>query len=224
MNTAGRKDRSTNNTDNNAVISDYQQLENTADVHKMTKAYDQLNVPRNLTTNDQANTSFSREEYSKYESIEDSNRINTNTVISEYEVLHNAEKDTSTQAYDQLNVKTDPTTFFKNESTKAIAATSEYEQLDNAKNVKGVDVYDELQATDMIDNKQTYYNSKTTKSRNQHSKNEQIKETVEVNHMTVTSEYEQLDNAKKDKSMNVYDQLEVANVMSNDPTHHNPCK
>ncbi|CAG2248515.1 unnamed protein product [Mytilus edulis] len=214
FNTAGREDLNTNDIDNNTVISDYQQLDDVDDVQKKTNAYDQLSVTH-------------------------SNGINTNTVISDYEELHKSDKDTSTQAYDQLNVtrefKTEPTIFFskitastekhsKTESTKATAATSEFEQLDNAKKDKSVNVYDQLHVTDIIDNEQTNYNSMTTKPRDQQSNAKPTEETTKLNKRTVTSEYEHLDNATKDTSVNVYDNLNDSGVMDNDPTHHNPCQ
>lgn len=221
MKTDCRRDRHTHEMDNYALNSDYLQLNN---VQEKPKPYDQLQVRRDhgnvdteLTT-EETNTSFSRDEYS-------------NTDIVEYEQLDNSDKDTNTHAYDQLNVtrivKTDSTNFFsnttvskekysKNESTKATAVTLEYEQLDNAKRDKSLNVYDQLHVTDMIGNEQNNYNSMILR--------DQQEETTNLNHMTVTSEYEQFDSAKKDKRVNVCDQLDVANVLSNDPTPHNPCQ
>lgn len=242
LNTDCRRDRHTNEIDNYALNSDYQQRDNVDDVQEKPKPYDQLQVRLNHGNidNEQTNTPFSRVEYSKYESIIESNGIHTNTVILEYEDLHKADKDTSTQSYDQLNVtrivQSEPTSIFsknklsrekysKIEMTNSTAVTSEYAQLDNAEKDKSPNVYDQLHVTDdTIGNKQTNYNSKTMILRDQQSKNEQTEETTVLNNMTVASEYEQWDSAKKDKSVNVYDQLDVANVISNNPTHHNTCQ
>ncbi|VDI08364.1 Hypothetical predicted protein [Mytilus galloprovincialis] len=235
LNTDCRRDRYTHEIDNYALNSDYQQLDN---VQEKPKPYDQLQVRRNhgnvdtVPTIEQTNTSFSRDEYS-------------NTDISEYEQLDNADTDTSTHAYDQLNVthveKTNPTSSLsktttsreqhsKHESTKATTklsyetVTSDYEQLNNAKKDKSMYVYDQLHVKDMTDTEQTNYNSNITISRDKHSNDEPTDETTELKSMKDTSEYEQLDNARKDKSMNVYDRLDVANVMSNDSTHHTACQ
>lgn len=96
--------------------------------------------------------------------------------------------------------------------------------MDYAKKDKSVNVYDQLHVTDIIDTEPTNYNSKTMISRDQQSKDEPTEETTELNNMTVTSEYEQLDNAKKDESVNVYDQLHDTDMMDNDPTYLNPCQ
>lgn len=216
FNTDCRNDSHTNEIDNYALNSVYQQLDN---VQEKPKPYDQLQVRRNhgnvdteLTT-EQTNTSFSRDEYS-------------NTDILEYEQLDNAGKDTSTHAYDESNVthgvKTDSINFFskttvtkekysKNELTKATAVTFEYEQLENTKRDKSLNVYDQLHGTvDIIANKQTNYRSKTTTPREQQRHDKPTEETTKINNMTVTLEYEQLDSAQKNKSVNVYDQLNVA--------------
>ncbi|CAC5393839.1 unnamed protein product [Mytilus coruscus] len=217
LNTAGGEDGNTNEMDNYTVISDYQQLDNVDDLEKRTKAYDmydQLHVTRIEEidlTNGQSNTSFSREEYSKYESI-DTNEIDNSTVTSEYEQLDNAEKDTRTKAYDQLHVKHVVNTDTPNYYSKNLVSTkehnndepiekataidkntviSEYEQLDNAKNDKSINVYDQLLVTHVIDNDLTNYHSKTMISREEHSKNEPTDEINKLDKSTVSPEYEQ---------------------------------
>ncbi|CAC5374865.1 unnamed protein product [Mytilus coruscus] len=168
LDTARRKDCNTIELDNDIVFSDYQQLDDVNDEENKTKAYDQLHVTCIVdtdSTNDQSNASFSKEEYSKYELIEDSNEIDDNTATSEYEQLNNATKDTSMKAFDQLHVthvvNTDPTYFYsktmipmeehiKYEPVEEDTAmdkntiTSEYEQLDNNETDKSVNMYDHL--------------------------------------------------------------------------------
>ncbi|CAC5391817.1 unnamed protein product [Mytilus coruscus] len=151
------------------------------------------------------------------------------TVNSDYEQIDNIDNiDKGTKANDQLHVTrfvdTDPNTdqsnssfsgkkISKNESIekpKEIdnnAVTSEYQQLDNAEIDKSTKVYDLLHVTHVVDtNPYTNY-SKTLISGEEHSNYEPIEETTELDNITVISQLEQLDNAEKDKSLNVYEHV-----------------
>ncbi|XP_071143390.1 uncharacterized protein [Mytilus edulis] len=222
LKTAGREDRDTNEMDNYIIISDYQQLDKVKNRKTKTKPYDQLHVKHpvdSYQTDDHSNTLSSREEHTKYESIENKNKIFNNKVTLEYEVLNKTQQDKMTKAYDQLHyphvVDTDSTnnhstTIIESEQkhkTSTNTTSLEYEELNNAEKDKSVNVYGQLNTTN-----EGSFNanmSKTMISTEEHINNESIEAATAMDKHTVTLEYEQLDIAEKKEGINVYDQLHV---------------
>ncbi|VDI07861.1 Hypothetical predicted protein [Mytilus galloprovincialis] len=99
------------------------------------------------------------------------------------------------------------------------AVTLDYEQIDNVDNInKGTKANDQLHVTRIADTDPNTDQSNSSCSGKHNSKYESIVEPNEIYTNTVTSEYEQLDNAEIDKSTKAYDLLHVKHVVDTDPT------
>lgn len=98
-------DRITNETNNCTAKLEYEQLD-IVRRDKSTNANDELHlthvVDQNPTNTHSRMTS--KEDVSKYESINETTKMDHNTVSLEYEQLENIDNDTRTNVYDQLHV------------------------------------------------------------------------------------------------------------------------